>query len=89
MHFEGSLSGPSRGQYLVQVGGVSENANLDQIMTPQIFVRNFFFKKRVESPIFIVLFDKGFYTKTNLHIYIYVYVYVYIYTYVQGGFRAK
>ena len=59
MHFEGSLSGPSRGQYLVQVGRVKKNANLDQVMTPEIFARNYFFStKRAETPMFIVFIDK-------------------------------
>ena len=53
-HFEGSLSGPSRGQYLVQVERVFKNANLDQIMTPFVL----FFTKCAETPIFIVFFDK-------------------------------
>ena len=69
MHFEGSLFGPSRGQYLVQIGCVLKNANLDQIMTPECFARNFFFfKKKSWNPYFYsVCLTKGFYAKTNLY----------------------
>ena len=51
-HFEGSLSGPSRGHYLGQVGCNINMANLAQIMTPEMFARNFFSSD--EIPIFIV-----------------------------------
>ena len=41
--------------YLVQVGCVLKNANLDQIITPKIFARNFF-KKHVPKPLFYSVF---------------------------------
>ena len=53
--------------YLVQVDCVFKNANLDQIITSKIFARNFFPKKRAETPIFIVFFgNRCFGKKTNL-----------------------
>ena len=44
-----------------------KNANLDQIITPEIFARNFFcYKKCAETSSFIVLFDKQCLKKANL-----------------------
>ena len=55
-HFEGLLSGPSKGYYLGQVCCNIKMANLAQIITLQIFVHTFFSKKSAETPIFIVFF---------------------------------
>ena len=50
--------------YLVQVDCILKNANLDQIITSNFFVHNFFFqKKRVETPIFIVFFGNRCFRK--------------------------
>ena len=61
LHFEGLLSGPSRGYYLVQVGVIIwsksgllsgpswvrfKNANLDQIKTPEFFRAPLFFLQK-------------------------------------------
>ena len=52
--------------YLVQVDCVLKNANLDQIITSNIFARNFFQKKRAETPIFIVFLAIGVLEKNKL-----------------------
>ena len=46
------LGGLFWGQYLVQVERVLKNANLDQIMTPQMFARSFFSKQMFWNPYF-------------------------------------
>ena len=51
LFFEGWLTGPSRGYYLVQVWGFKAMANLDQIITPENFARNVFFQASAETPI--------------------------------------
>ena len=54
-HFEGLLSGPSRGYYLRQVGCYMHTmANLAQRITPDICARNFF-QRCTEPPIFVFL----------------------------------
>ena len=50
-HFQGLLSGPSKGYYLGQVCSNMKMANLAQIITLQIFVHTFFQKKSAETPI--------------------------------------
>ena len=45
--------GPSKGYYLGQVCCNIKMANLAQIMTLQIFVHTFFFKKKVPKPLFL------------------------------------
>ena len=53
--------------YLVQVGCVLKSVNLEQIITFKILARNFCLqKKRVETPIFIVLFDNQCFIKSKL-----------------------
>ena len=53
--------------YLVQVDCILKNANLDQIITSNFFVHNFFFQKKgAETPIFIVFFGNRCFRKTNL-----------------------
>ena len=43
--------------YLVQVGCVLKNANLDQIITFNFLARNLFFQKKwADTPMFIVFF---------------------------------
>ena len=59
-HFEGLLSGPSKGYYLGQACCNIKMANLAQIITLQIFAHTLFFfqkKKSAETPIFIVFFS--------------------------------
>ena len=59
MHFERSLSGPSRGQYLVQVERVLKKRKLGPDNDPSNLARNFFLQiKYAESPCFFL--------KTNL-----------------------
>ena len=57
-HFEGLLSGPSKGYYLGQVCYNIKMANLAQIITLQIFARTFFQKNGAETHIVIVFFIK-------------------------------
>ena len=52
-HFEGLLSGPSKGYYLGQVCCNIKMANLAQIITLQIFAHTFFFQKKVLKPLFL------------------------------------
>ena len=61
------LSGPSWSYYLVQVGCVLKNANLDQIITFKFLARNFFFKKKGWNPYFYSVFWQSvFYKKSKL-----------------------
>ena len=52
-HFEGLLSGPSKGYYLGQACCNIKMANLAQIITLQIFVHTFFQTKKVPKPLFL------------------------------------
>ena len=56
IRFEGLWSGPSRSYYLVQAC-FSKLANLDQIITPQNYARNFFFKKCTKTLIVSVVWQ--------------------------------
>ena len=81
IHFEVLLSGPSRCCYLGQVDCNLKMANLAQIITPQICVRNFFRKPKVLKPLFYSVFEKQCFVKSKLGpdnnttacIYIYIY----------------
>ena len=46
------LSGPSRGYYLGQVCRNIKMANLAQVITPEVFARNFLSNKIAETPVF-------------------------------------
>ena len=52
-HFEGLLSGPSKGYYLGQVCCNIKMANMAQIISLQIFARTLFFQKKVLKPLFL------------------------------------
>ena len=57
-HFEGLLSGPSRGNYLCQVWCNIKIVNMAQIITPEIRLRNWApLKTNVLRPLFKVFFD--------------------------------
>ena len=56
-HFEGLLSGPSKGYYLGQVCCNIKMANLAQIITLQIFAHTFFVKKKCWKPYFNSVFS--------------------------------
>ena len=64
-HFEGLLSGPSKGYYLGQVCCNIKMANLAQIITLQIFAHTFFVKQRPET-LFYSVFVQTVFKKTNL-----------------------
>ena len=52
-HFEGLLSGSSKGYYLGQVCCNIKMANLAQIITLHIFAHTFFSNKSVQNPLFL------------------------------------
>ena len=56
MHFEGSLSGPSRGQYLVQVERVLKERKLGPDNDPSNFCAQLFFQKKCAETLFYSVF---------------------------------
>ena len=65
-HFEGLLSGPSRGYYLVQGWVRFKNVNLDQIITPEMFARRFCFQKDLLKRLLLLCFLTNSVRKANL-----------------------